>query len=126
MAALARELLLPVVRVETNGLGRFLPALLRREMARSGAPCAVVEHNSHRGKSERILAALEPALAARRLHAHEAVFRTPFPAEMAAWRPEARGARDDALDALAGCLLAEPVRLPLVPAAPRVAGWRGG
>ncbi|WP_309139515.1 phage terminase large subunit [Siccirubricoccus sp. G192] len=126
VAALARELLLPVVRVETNGLGRFLPALLRREMARAGAPCAVLEHNSHRGKSERILAALEPALAARRLHAHEAVFRTPFPAEMAAWRPEARGARDDALDALAGCLLAEPVRLPLVPAAPRVAGWRAG
>jgi hypothetical protein len=63
------------------------------------------------------------------LHAHEAVFRTPFPAEMAAWRPDAPGAaRDDALDALAGCLLAEPVRLPLVPPAPRVGAataWRG-
>jgi hypothetical protein len=126
VAGLARELLLPVVRVETNGLGRFLPALLRQEMARAGAPCGVVEHVSRRNKAERILAALEPALAARRLHAHEAVFRTPFPAEMAAWRPDQARARDDALDALAGALLAEPVRLPAAPPAPRVPGWRGG
>ena len=127
VAAIARDLLLPVVRVETNGLGRFLPALLRRELARAGAACTVVEHASRRAKSARILAALEPALAARRLHAHAGVFRTSFAQEMAAWRPEAAGARDDALDALAGCLLAEPVRLPGVPAAPRaVLPWRGG
>ena len=129
VAALARELLLPAVRVETNGIGRFLPALLKREMAKAGAPCAVIEHTSRQAKALRILAALEPALAARRLHAHEAVFRTPFPAEMAAWRPDSpNGVRDDALDALAGCLLAEPVRLPLVPPAPRGAAamaWRG-
>ncbi len=126
VAAVARELLLPVVRVETNGIGRFLPALLRRELARAGVPCAVVEHASHRPKRERILGALDPALAARRLHAHESVFRTPFAAEMAAWRPDAPGARDDALDAVAGCLLAEPVRLPGLPPAPRGIGWRGG
>lgn len=127
VAALARELLLPAVRVETNGIGRFLPALLKREMAQAGAACAVVEHTSRQAKALRILGALEPALAARRLHAHEAVFRTPFPAEMAAWRPDAPNAvRDDALDALAGCLLAEPVRLPFVAATARAAGWRGG
>ena len=125
VARLARDLLLPVIRVETNGLGRFLPALLRRALAEAGAPCTVIEHASRRAKSERILAALEPALAARRLHAHEAVFRTPFPAEMAAWRPDAPGQRDDALDALAGCLLAEPVRLPAAAPAPRRPAWRG-
>jgi hypothetical protein len=125
VAALARELLLPVVRVETNGLGRFLPALLRRELARAGAPCSVIEHASRRAKAERILSALEPALAARRLHAHEAVFRTPFAAEMAGWRPDTPGSRDDALDALAGCLLAEPVRLPVAVPAARGPSWRG-
>jgi hypothetical protein len=125
VAAIARDLLLPVVRVETNGIGRFLPALLRQELSRAGAPCAVVEHASRHGKTGRILGALDPALAARRLHAHEAVFRTRFPAEMAAWRPDAAGGHDDALDALAGCLLAEPVRLPPVPPPPRAAGWRG-
>ena len=125
VAGIARELLLPAVRVETNGLGRFLPSLLRRELARAGAPCAVIEHNSRRAKAERILAAFDPALAGRRLHAHEAVFRTPFPAEMAAWRPDAAAARDDALDAVAGCLLTEPVRLPQVTPAARGPSWRG-
>jgi hypothetical protein len=126
VARLARDLLLPVVRVETNGLGKFLPRLLQRELARANAACAVVEHVSHRAKSERILAALDPALAARRLHAHESVFRTRFPAEMAAWRPDATGVQDDALDALAGALLAEPVRLPYLPPGQRRASWRGG
>lgn len=125
VARLARELLLPVVRVETNGLGRFLPAVLRREMARAGAACAVVEQHSHRAKQERILSALDPLLAARKLHAHEQVFRTPFPVEMAEWKPDVAGTRDDALDALSGCLLAEPVRLPGAPPATRGAGWRG-
>ncbi|MFC7689992.1 hypothetical protein ACFQY5_10650 [Paeniroseomonas aquatica] len=44
---------------------------------------------------------------------------------MAAWRPDAVNARDDALDALAGCLLAEPVRLPAAVPAPRSLPWRG-
>lgn len=126
VAAAARDLLLPVVRVETNGLGRFLPGLLRQQMARAGAACAVVEHVATRAKGERILAALDPLLAARRLYAHESVFRTPFPKEMAAWRPDAAGVRDDALDALAGALLAEPVRFPALPPVPRRPGWRGG
>lgn len=124
VAELARELHLPVLRVETNGLGRFLPALLKREMAKAGAACAVVEHASHRAKAERILSAFDPLLAARRLHVHESVFRTGFVREMAEWRPDARGARDDALDAVSGCILAEAVRLPALPR-PIAPSWRG-
>jgi hypothetical protein len=126
VARIARDLLLPVIRVETNGIGKFLPALLRQALSRANAACTVVEHASHRSKAERILAALDPALAARRLHAHESVFHTRFPAEMAAWRPDATGVKDDALDALAGAMLAEPVRLPVLPPGQRLANWRGG
>lgn len=126
VAALAGALHLPVIRVETNGLGRFLPALLRRELARQGVACAVVEHANRRPKSERILAAFDPLLAARRLHVHESVLRTPFPREMAEWRPDAKGARDDALDAVAGAILAEPVRLPALPPRRAPPSWRGG
>jgi hypothetical protein len=86
----------------------------------------VQEVASHRSKTERILAALDPVLAARRLSAHESIWRTPFPREMAEWRPGASGVRDDALDAVAGCLLSEPVRLPSVVAArPGTLPWRG-
>ena len=113
-----------MLRVETNGLGAFLPALLRREMSKVGSSCIVIGHASRRAKEERIVAALEPALAARRLHAHDSVLRTPFAAEMADWRPGSPGLRDDALDAVAGALLAEPVRLPYAPPAPRQASWR--
>ena len=126
VAELARELHLPVVRVETNGLGRFLPGLLKREMARAGAACAVVEHSNRRPKVERILTAFDPILAARRLHAHESVFRTAFPREMAEWRPDSRGARDDGLDAVAGCILAEAVRLPSLAPRATAPSWRGG
>jgi hypothetical protein len=125
VAQIARELLLPVLRVETNGIGRFLPAMLRQEMARAGAACAVVEQHSRHAKQDRILRALDPVLAARKLHAHERVFRTPFPVEMAEWKPDTPGLRDDALDALSGCLLAEVVRMPGAPPAPRGPGWRG-
>jgi hypothetical protein len=125
VAQIARELLLPVLRVETNGIGRFLPALLKREMARVGAACAVVEQHSRHAKQDRILSALDPVLAARKLHAHDRIFRTPFPTEMAEWKPDTPGLRDDALDALSSCLLAEPVRLPGAPPAVRGPGWRG-
>ena len=126
VALIARDLHLPVLRVETNGLGRFLPALLKREMARAGAACAVLEHSNRRPKAERILAAFDPLLAARRLRAHDSVFATPFAREMAEWRPDARGARDDALDAVSGCILAEPVRLAALPPRPVPPSWRGG
>jgi hypothetical protein len=126
VAALLAELHLPVIRVETNGIGRFLPGLLRQELARAGVACSIVEVASRMPKAQRILGALDPLLAARRLSAHESVFRTRFPQEMAAWRPDGAGQRDDALDALAGCVAAEPVRLPSLPPRAALPGWRGG
>ena len=125
VAAIARDLMLPVMRVETNGIGGFLPGLLRREIARAGIACAVKEESSRVPKVQRILGALDPVLAARRLCAHESVFRTRFPREMAAWRPDLPGGADDALDAVAGCIAAEPVRLPVLPPRAAVPSWRG-
>ena len=88
--------------------------------------CAVREMTSRVPKDQRILGALDPVLAGRRLSAHESVFRTRFAQEMAGWRPGAPGQADDALDAVAGCILAEPVRLPLLPPRGRPPDWRGG
>jgi hypothetical protein len=125
IAAMARDLLLPVVRVETNGLGAFLPGLLKQAFAWIGYACSVVEVANRAPKVQRILGALDPILAARRLSAHDSVFRTRFAREMAAWRPDATHGRDDALDALAGCIAAEPVRFPSVPPRGPRADWRG-
>jgi hypothetical protein len=85
----------------------------------------VREIASHVPKDRRILGALDPVLAARRLSAHDSVFRTRFPQEMAAWRPGETGQRDDALDALAGSIAAERVRLPVLPPRGRRPDWQG-
>lgn len=122
---LVRALHLPVVFVETNGLGGFLPGFLRQALAQARVPCAVREQINFRAKQDRILAALDPLLAARRLHAHEDVLAGPLPSEMAEWRPNDKHARDDGLDAVAGLILTEPVRLPRLPPPPRPPGWRG-
>lgn len=126
VAAFAAELHLPAVQLETNGLGRFLPGLLRREIARSRLSCAVVEAASTRAKDQRIVDAFDAVLAAGALHAHRSVWDTPFIAEMREWRPGGKG-RDDGLDAVAGCLLSQPVRLGRRRSnAPARADWRPG
>lgn len=111
VAAFARALYLPAVQVESNGVGKFLPGLLRKTMTESETPCAVIERHSTRAKDARIIEAFDARLAAGNLHAHVSVRATPFIEEMRAWRPGDAGAGDDGLDAVAGCLLSEPVRM---------------
>jgi len=130
--AFVRDLHLPSLTLESNGIGKFLPGLLRREMDTQGVVCAVLEKYSNVAKDRRILEAFDAPLSAGRIHVHESVQATPFITEMREWRPSmnrASKAHDDGLDAVAGCLLAEPVRLPRNPNAhPPMTrpGWSGG
>jgi hypothetical protein len=110
----ARDLHLPSITIETNGLGRFLPAILQREMRAHSCECRVIEHVAYRNKDQRILDALDPVLAAGALKAHARIWNTPFIGEMRDWRP-GRNGRDDGLDAVSSCILAQPMRLRRVP-----------
>lgn len=105
---------LPAVHLETNGIGKFLPALLRMELARNKIPCAVIENTSHQNKAIRILSAFDALLMNKGLSVHTSIKQTPFLCEMREWIPNGK-TKDDALDAVAGCLLKEPVRLPTMP-----------
>lgn len=125
VARFVRDLHLPAVRLETNGLGKFLPGLLRRELAALGLAVPVIETTASRAKDDRILEAFDAILAAGALRAHRSVWDTPFVAEMREWQPGGQG-RDDGLDAVASCLLAEPVRLARPGATRRPASWRPG
>ena len=120
----ARDLHLPAVTVEVNGLGRFLPGILRRELAAARVMTAVRETSAIRAKHARILDGFDAVLAAGRLHAHSSVWESQFIAEMREWRPRA-GAADDGLDAVSQCLLAEPIRIGFAPP-PRRRDWRPG
>lgn len=102
------------VHIETNGIGKFLPALLKKELALARVGCAVIEEISTRAKSDRILSALEVPLLNGQFFAHERIKQTPFIAEMRDWMP-LKNMHDDGLDAVAGCLLLEPVRLSGTP-----------
>lgn len=125
VAEALRQFHVPSVSVETNGLGQFLPQILRRELARARVACAVRDHSNSTSKDERILEAFQTVMAARLLHVHESVFKTPFITEMQEWRPGVRRGHDDGLDAVAGALALQPVRLKTE----RFAGrqlWHGG
>lgn len=111
IAKLAREFYLPSIAVETNGLGKFLPAILRRELAAEKLNCAVMEKSSRKAKSTRILEGFDVSMAARSLYVHENVYKTRFITEMQEWKPSG-GGHDDGLDAAAGALSLEPVRIP--------------
>ena len=111
VAGIAKALMLPSVTVETNGIGKFLPAILRNEMARSSTPCGVKEHSNTRSKDMRILEAFDAVLAAKRLYVHKAAVDTPFLMEMREWKPFANNGHDDGLDAVAGALAQQPVRI---------------
>ena len=100
----------PSLSIEVNGVGGFLPSILRRELGAAGLAIQVVEETSSRRKSDRILAAFDPVLAARRLRAHVSVWQTPFIEEMREWSPIGQN-RDDGLDAVSGCLLGQPTRI---------------
>jgi hypothetical protein len=114
----------PAIAIETNGLGKFLPLLLRRELKAQGLAVTVTEQVSTRAKDQRILDAFDPLLAARALRVHASVWDTPFIREMREWLPGGGGA-DDGLDAVSGCILSQPVRLSARAAAPPRRDWRG-
>lgn len=123
VASLCRGFFVTAVSVEINGIGRFLPAILRREMANAAA---VVEMSSHRNKEMRILEAFDAVLAARALHVHAGVRKTPFVEEMREWVPNGK-CRDDGLDAVAGALAQTPVRIgSRAPAPARPKSWHAG
>lgn len=113
----------PSVRVETNGIGRFLPNILRRELKSIGWAASVVEHYEAINKATRIEDAFGSVMGAGLLHVAKSIGTTPFLRQMREWHPDGTGA-DDGLDAVAGCILAEPVRLPRVDLPIKRADWR--
>ncbi|BAI73117.1 hypothetical protein AZL_024790 [Azospirillum sp. B510] len=118
---------LPSIHVEVNGLGGFLPGLLRERLKKDRLDVGVIDAASRTPKAVRIAKAFNALLADRRLLAHRSVWDTPFIREMRDWRPDGRyRGPDDGLDAVAGCLAAEPFRFEGDAAAPeRRADWRG-
>ena len=114
------------IRVEANGIGKFLPGILKQTLAAENMRVSVLEMYSGSNKVERILSAFEVLLAERALNVHQKIWQTPFIEEMREFSPEGKG-HDDALDAVAGCLASEPIRLQINYAGkiPKLKNWQG-
>jgi predicted phage terminase large subunit-like protein len=101
----------PGIKIESNGIGQFLPGLLRKTLQQRGMNASVQPVNSTRNKADRIVETLEVPLAAGVIHAHHSIWQSNFMTEMREWSPERPGAADDALDALAGAIGEMPLRI---------------
>ena len=124
-ARFARELGAPAITVEDNGVGKFIPGLLRKALETAVPGVGVIASHTRAPKDERILGAFDITLAAGLLHAHASVLEGPFVEELREWQPEGKsGQADDGLDAAAGAILAEPTRLGPFPRAPGAGDWR--
>ncbi len=111
VAELAKKFHLPCLTVEMNGIGRFLPNILRNALSEAHCPTHVQEEHSRKPKAQRILEGFDAVMAAQRLFVHENVLATPFIMEMREWTPKNSKSRDDGLDAVAGALSRQPDRM---------------
>lgn len=103
---------IPAIHIETNGIGKFLPGILKKELEKQNLRVAVYEENSKTNKEQRIIDAFDAPLAAKALYVQRRISFTPFLNQIREWTPVGYKGKDDALDAVAGCLLTEPVRMP--------------
>lgn len=110
-AAVIKRLRLPRVTIETNGVGTFVPKLLKRALIQEGVRCGVADAPAKGNKNERILAGIEGPLQSGVLWAHESVIDGPAGAQMREWNPKVVDQPDDYLDSGAGALLQAPVRI---------------
>lgn len=98
------------VEVETNGIGGHVPSILRGALRRRNLPCGVSEIASTGNKNKRILNAFEPVLRSGYLHVHSSVLAV-IEHQMRDWNPAVSDQPDDYLDAAAGAIMSEPVRI---------------
>lgn len=111
VAALAQRFSIPIVYVETNGVGAFVHRLLQRAFKQEGIACAVRETPATSNKNQRILAGIEPPMDSGVLWAHVDVLDGALWNEMRDWNPSVKEQPDGHLDSGAGALLHAPVRI---------------
>ena len=118
---------LPSVHIEKNGIGQFLPSLLKSILAERNVGVAVVEYHSSDSKNSRIVQSFDAILDAGHLIVHDRVVQKGFLEQLADFNPIYKNNKDDMIDAVARCLTFEPVRLNTVNMGARSGNWsRGG
>lgn len=100
---------IPIVCVETNGVGAHLPAILRREL--NGTGIAVKDHHTTERKNEKILTAFESPMYNGYLYASYQVMDGKLRNQLRDFNYKTTTSRDDFMDAVASAIKNEPVRI---------------
>ncbi len=109
----AKKLLLdfnvPVIYIETNGIGNYLPQIMLKHTR--GLGIGVSGKHTSAKKSESIMAAYETPLAAGILYVHESVLGTKFISQLRDFNPRSMRGSDDFIDAPAKGIALLPVSI---------------
>jgi hypothetical protein len=109
---LVAEFHLGNIKLETNGIGGFGPAVLRAALKQRRLQCGVTAIDTRANKNRRILEGLEPLLLSPgMLWAHVSVLDGPLWDQMRDWNPAVRDQPDDYLDAVAAACTDVPERI---------------
>lgn len=98
------------VVIEKNGPGGFLPSIFRKAAEGTGVSCE--GKATTQNKLEKIMHAYETRLTGGYLHASAQVMNSPFRTQLRDFNSRSAGrAKDDFIDAVAMCILSQPIRL---------------
>ena len=108
---MALQFNIPSVCVETNGIGALIPPILIKHLQGTGIGVDGVHSPSTQTKNTRIISAFETLLYGGRLHVHDRVANSPFLNQIRDFNPSSTRNKDDYIDAVANCILREPIRI---------------
>jgi hypothetical protein len=96
--------------------GGHVPSILRSVLKKRNIHCGVIEKHESQNKNKRIIGTLESPLLGSYLYAHQSVLtlngkESPQIKEMRLYDPSITNQKDDYIDALAGAISAEPIRI---------------
>lgn len=116
LADLIEEFKLPNIIVETNGIGGHVPSILRSVLKKRNLYCGVIEKHESANKNKRIIGTLEAPLLGGYLYAHQSVLQTNGQdsvqvKQMRLFDPSVTNNQDDYIDALAGAIASESIRI---------------
>lgn len=123
--ACMRNLEVPHVIIEQNGVGEFLPAIFRKAAAGKGVTCE--GRYTSKNKVQKILEAYEVRLSGGFIHCHQSVMDGPFRTQLRDFNPRTAGRlKDDFIDSVASAIQVQPIRLKAGHIGERFSSWQQG
>lgn len=106
---IALDLEIPIVKIETNGIGNFLPQMLLKHVG--GLGIGVEGVASTQNKNQKIVEALETPLYGGFLFVSKQVVESKFLGQVRDFNPNTKNNKDDYIDAVSSAIKQEPIRI---------------